>query len=94
MEVRTGTRAFTLRSQRPGVDIKQGDFLLAINGKPCGRQVGKCIASLKERLASVSSSRLDRKRTAHWCAPVVVEPIADEGPLRNRAWVERNLHLG
>ena len=74
----------------PGVDIKPGEFLLAVDGKEIKTDsevyrlfegtVGKRVELKVGPKADGSGSRM-----------VVVEPIADESGLRNRAWVEGNL---
>jgi tricorn protease len=74
----------------PGVDVKAGDFLLAVRGvdlKPPTE-----VYSLFENTAGKSieitvGPNADGKDSR----TVTVEPLADEGSLRNRAWVEGNL---
>ena len=74
----------------PGVEIKPGEFLLAVDGKEIKTDsevyrhfegtVGKRVELKVGPKADGAGSRL-----------VVVEPIANESSLRSRAWVEGNL---
>ena len=76
----------------PGVDIKPGDFLLLVNGKPVSVE-----AEVYREFEGTVGKRVELKvgprADGSLARTVVVEPIADEGGLRNRAWVERNLRL-
>lgn len=74
----------------PGVDVKTGDYLLAVNGKDLTADVnlysmfensdGKLIEITVNSKPDYSGSRV-----------VKVVPVASESALRNRAWVEGNL---
>ena len=74
----------------PGVEVKPGEFLLAVDGKEIKTDsevyrhfegtVGKRVELKVGPKADGAGSRL-----------VVVEPIASESSLRSRAWVEANL---
>jgi tricorn protease len=82
----------TLRSPltEPGVDVKSGEYLLAVNGKelrtnvnvhaPFEQTVGKTVEITVGPNADGSGSRT-----------LKVVPIGNEAALRNRAWVEGNL---
>ncbi len=73
----------------PGLGVKEGDFILAVNGRALDAQlnlfallentVGKQVA------LSVASDAAGANRRE-----VIVEPIANEGALRQWAWIERN----
>jgi tricorn protease len=74
----------------PGVDVKPGDYLLAVDGKEI-----KADSEVFRHFEGTVGKRIELK-----VAPkpdgagshiVVVEPISDEGSLRNRAWIEGNL---
>jgi tricorn protease len=75
----------------PGVDVKPGDFLLAIDGKEI-----KADSEVYRSFEGTAGKRVELKvgPTADGSSvrTVLVEPIADEAALRNRAWVEANLH--
>ncbi|APW61894.1 S41 family peptidase [Paludisphaera borealis] len=74
----------------PGVDVKVGDYLLAVDGKDV-----KADAEVYKHFEQTVGRRIELKvgpkPDGVGARTVVVEPIADEGPLRNRAWVEGNL---
>jgi len=82
----------TLRSPltEPGVDVKSGEYLLAVNGKelrtnvnvhaPFEQTVGKTVEITVGPNADGAGSRT-----------LKVVPIGNEAALRNRAWVEGNL---
>ena len=75
---------------QPGVDVKVGDYLLAVNGVPVdtSKDIYASFVGMAERTVSitVSSNPLidgdDRE--------VLVRPIGAEGTLRYRTWIERN----
>jgi tricorn protease len=75
----------------PGVDIKPGEFLLAVNGKEIKTEseVYRCFeATVGKRVELKVGPRAD----GSGARTLTIEPIADESSLRNRAWVEGNLH--
>ncbi|MES2124901.1 MAG: PDZ domain-containing protein [Gemmatimonadota bacterium] len=73
----------------PGVDVRAGDYILAVNGQnltsaenpyaPFVGTVGKQVQLLMSRRPTGDSGRL-----------VTVVPIANEGALRTRQWIESN----
>ena len=76
----------------PGVDVREGDYILAVNGRdlalpenpyaPFVGTVGKQVQLRVNERPTVEGSRL-----------VTVVPIASEAGLRTRAWIEANRHL-
>jgi tricorn protease len=74
----------------PGVDVKPGDYLLAVNGKEI-----KADDEIYRSFEATAGKRVELKvgpaADGAGSRTVIVEPIADEGALRNRAWVEGNL---
>jgi tricorn protease len=74
----------------PGVDVKPGDFLLAVDGKEV-----KADSEVYRAFEGTAGKRIELKvgpkADGSGARTVVVEPIADEAALRNRAWVEGNL---
>jgi len=74
----------------PGVKVSEGDFILNVNGVDLKAPTN--IYSLFEKTAGkqvtlkVNSSHIEE---GSW--QITVVPIANEGQLRNRAWVESNL---
>lgn len=73
---------------RPGVDVKEGDYLLEVNGMPVDptQDVYKSFQGLAGRTialtVSESATRDDKARD------VVIQPMGDDGALRYRAWIE------
>lgn len=77
----------------PGVDVKEGDWLLAVNGSPVDATQDVYAAFVgcagKATWITVNSApTADGKERR-----VLVEPLANEGELRYRSWVARNREL-
>ncbi|KUO56979.1 MAG: peptidase S41 [Sphingomonadales bacterium BRH_c42] len=72
----------------PGVDVKQGDYILAINGRELGASdnIYAALAGTAgtQVTLTVASSPAGTRRNS------VVEPVANEGELRQWAWIEGN----
>ncbi len=74
----------------PGVQVEEGEFLLAVNGVPLDPKVAPWVAfegtAGKPTTLTVSAHPVldDRARE------VLVKPLASESTLRYRAWVEAN----
>jgi tricorn protease len=74
----------------PGVDVKVGDYIISVNGQPVTADknffsffentAGKIVTLTVSASADGSNSRT-----------VKVTPVASEGDLRNRDWVEANM---
>ncbi|HEX3148763.1 MAG TPA: PDZ domain-containing protein [Gemmataceae bacterium] len=74
----------------PGVDVKAGDYLLAVRGKDLKPPTN--IHSLFENTAGKSIEiTVGLNADGSSSRTVTVEPIANEFSLRNRDWVEGNL---
>src|SRR5882757_1384495 len=72
----------------PGVDVHAGEYLLAVDGQelkapvdPYSLLVGKQDSTLK---LTVSDSATGKRRD------VIVEPVKNELPLREQAWIDHN----
>lgn len=72
---------------RPGVDVRPGDVLLAVNGQPVGGDV-----TPGERLVNLAEQEvvLTVRRDGEAPRTVAVRALADERPARYRDWVEAN----
>lgn len=75
---------------QPGVDVKVGDYLLAVNGLPVdtAKDPWAAFVGLANQVVSITvnaSPVMDGKERN-----VLVRTIGDEGTLRYRAWIERN----
>ncbi|GAA4901049.1 tricorn protease [Stackebrandtia albiflava] len=75
---------------RPGVDVREGDTLLAVDGLPVGPQ-----ASPGERLADLGGREVWLTVQTGSDSPrrVKVKALTDERALRYREWVEANRRL-
>ncbi len=73
----------------PGVDVKEGDYILAIDGKPVNE-----MTSLYEATANKAGKQITLKvngeAKATGARDVVVVPIADEAALYYHNWVQDN----
>ncbi|HXD48966.1 MAG TPA: S41 family peptidase, partial [Gemmatimonadaceae bacterium] len=75
--------------KRPGIRVSEGDFLLAVNGKPLdtSKDVGAAFEGLANTVVSIT---VNDKPTMAGARTVLVKPLADESRLRNLAWIESN----
>ena len=74
----------------PGVNVKEGDYLLAVNGKDL--KAPESVYSLFENTAGkLVDIRVGSKPDGSDSRVVKVVPIENEADLRNRYWVENNL---
>ncbi|HTB80249.1 MAG TPA: PDZ domain-containing protein [Opitutaceae bacterium] len=73
-----------------GVDVKEGDYLLAINGTPVSQ-----VANLYQLLIGTAGKqvvlRVNSKPDDNGARDVTVVPIADETPLYYYTWVQHNI---
>ena len=69
--------------------MNEGDFLLAVNGKPLDptKDVGASFEGLANTVVSIT---VNDKPTLAGARTVLVKPLADEARLRNLAWIEAN----
>ena len=73
----------------PGVDVKVGDYIVAVNGTPL---------SISNNFYSYFENKADKQvkimvnnaPNTEGSRPITVVPIAEEGALRSRDWVEGN----
>ncbi len=74
----------------PGVDVKAGEYLLAVQGVPIAPPT-----ELYSRFENTAEKSIEitvgPNADGTGSRTVTVEPLANELPLRNRAWVEGNL---
>ena len=74
----------------PGVDVKPGEFLLAVDGREV-KADGEVYRAFEETAGKRVELKVGPRADGTGARTVVVEPVEDEGSLRNRAWVEDNL---
>ena len=73
-----------------GVNAREGDFILAVNGRPTS-QMANLYQALVDTVGKQVSLRLNSKPTEAGSRVAVVVPIANEAPLYYYNWVEANI---
>ncbi len=74
---------------QPGVNVKAGEYLLAVNGREV--RPPENVYSFFEGLAGKAALlRVGTDANGAGAREVTVVPVADEGRLRNLAWIEEN----
>lgn len=71
----------------PGIDVREGDFLISVNGMPLTASMNvyeafEQTAGVRTRITVASSPTDEKKRVEH------VVPLGNDGGLRSLAWVE------
>jgi tricorn protease len=73
-----------------GVDVKEGDYILAVNGQPTNE-----VANIYETLINTAGKqvtlKVGPKPEMKGARSVVVTPVADESRLYYHDWVEKNI---
>lgn len=73
----------------PGVDVREGDFLLAVDGQPLGEHMDP-YALLADKAGRTVELTVANNPEGKQPRSVEVEPLRSESGLRNRAWIEAN----
>jgi tricorn protease len=76
--------------RQAGVDVKEGDYVLAVNGLPVNPALEPWAAFQGLAGKTVTITVSDKPRIDDDARNVVVELLSGEGGLRYRAWIERN----
>lgn len=73
----------------PGVNVAEGDYLIAVNGRPLDitQDVGAAMDGLAGAVVSLTVNSTPSATNAR---TVLVTPLGSEGRLRNLAWIESN----
>ncbi len=73
----------------PGVGVKEGDYIIAINGKDASPNTNPyfLLEQTADRPISILVNSIPSKSGAK---EVLVKPIANEGRLRTNSWIEEN----
>ncbi len=74
----------------PGVDVKEGDFLLAVNGRAVDTSKDPWASFVGATGRSITLTVSESPTWDDKARDVVVEPMTGDGSLRFRAWIERN----
>ncbi|MEP7075387.1 MAG: PDZ domain-containing protein [Acidobacteriota bacterium] len=76
----------------PGIDARDGDYVLAVNGKPIDATIN--FYSFFENMANRQVVlRLNDKPSVEGSRLITVVPVASENGLRTRGWVEGNRRM-
>lgn len=75
----------------PGMDVKEGEFITAINGVPTNSV--KNIYQLLVGKAGVLTELTINNKAAEGGRKVIVKPIANEYPLFHLEWIRRNIEM-
>jgi tricorn protease len=75
--------------RRPGIDVAQGDYLLAVNGIPVDvtKDPWAAFQGMADQTITLT---VNRRPDTNGARTVVVETLTSEGRLRNLAWIEAN----
>lgn len=75
---------------QPGVKVKVGDYILAVNGRPIdtSKDIYAAFLDTAERVTSITVSESPTLNAR--AREVIVRPTSSESNLRYRAWIERN----
>jgi len=73
----------------PGVNVKEGDYLIAINGRPLRVPQTPC-ELLGNTVNETVTLSVNTKASEEGARKVQVKPIADEYPLHELNWIETN----
>jgi tricorn protease len=76
---------------QPGVNVQEGEYLLAVNGREL-RGTDEVFALFEGAADKSTVLRVGPTADGKGARNVTVVPIENEGALRNRAWIEGNLH--
>ncbi|GAB4376204.1 MAG: S41 family peptidase [Acidobacteriota bacterium] len=75
---------------QPGIDVHEGDYLLAVDGQPVDPTQDPWAAFIGRSGRSIVITVSDKPTLDDSARDVVVEPLGSEAPLRYRAWIEKN----
>jgi len=73
----------------PGLNIKQGDYILAINGQALNSTINP-YSLLEQRAERETTLLINSTPTPNGAREVLVKPIRNENGLRTYAWIEAN----
>jgi tricorn protease len=84
MEVRSPLR-------RPGIQVSEGEYLLAVNGLPLDPSKDPW-AAFQDLAGEVVTLTISSSPSGANAREVLIEPLSSESRLRNLAWIESNRH--
>lgn len=84
------TRSHSSPLTEVGVDVSEGDFILAVNGKPTNK-MNDFYQSLVGKAGEQVELTVNDKASENGARKVLVKPIADEAKLYYYNWVQENI---
>ena len=75
--------------RQPGIKVNEGEYLLAVNGRPLDTSKDPW-AAFQGLAGEVVTLTINSSPTSEGARDVVVEPLSSESRLRNLAWIESN----
>jgi len=77
--------------RQPGLDVNEGDYLLAVNGLKLetSKDPWSAFQGIADEVVTLTINSIPSMTDAH---EVVVKPMVSERRLRNLAWIESNRH--
>jgi tricorn protease-like protein/C-terminal processing protease CtpA/Prc len=73
-----------------GVELDEGDYVLAVNGVPVDASLDPWAAFIGTAGRTITLTVSDQPEMGDTAREVVVKPVGSESSLRYRAWIERN----
>ncbi len=73
-----------------GVDVKEGEFIIAVNGRPTN-EIGNIAELLINTVGKPITLKVNKEPNAKGARSVVVTPVGDESKLYYHDWVEGNI---
>ena len=86
---RTGTRSSMRRSPQPGVNVKEGEYLLAVNGRDLTAN-DEIYSYFQETAGKQTVLKVGPHADGSGSREVTVVPVDNETGLRGLAWIEGN----
>lgn len=75
--------------QQPGMEVAEGDYLLAVNGQPLDGSMNP-YALFEQTARRQTRLLVNSEPTTEGAREIVVEPVFNEYALRNFHWIEQN----
>ncbi|MBM3293870.1 MAG: peptidase S41 [Candidatus Aminicenantes bacterium] len=75
----------------PGVDVKAGEYLLEVDGRPLRAPADNLFAAFENTSGKIIEIRVGPNPDGSGSRTLAVVPVASESALRNRDWVEGNI---
>ena len=77
---------------RPGIEVKSGDYLVGVNGKPVS-VANDPYQYFDGTIGKQTIIHINSKPNFEGSRSIIIEPLSSESALRQRAWVEDNRRM-